>query len=115
LIPFGRSYGEALNTAKSPFDTTTPKAAFPPGITSIDSIGPNRYGEPAEGRGRGRATNCRAASSSGRGALSWPAQPSRSEAPAFKAELSAITGAKEIIDAASASPTPPGAVLALHH
>ena len=84
--------------AKSPFDTTTPKAAFPPGTTSIDSRSAQTgYGEilqkvvaeaGASDEPPGRellrlAARCRG-----------PHGPSRSDAPAFKAELRLITGAK---------------------
>ena len=103
LIPIlGRSYGEALEHGEIALDTTTPKAAFPPGITSIDlPIGQtgtarccrrswaeaDASDEPPGRELLGLATDVAART-----------RPSRSEAPAFKAELSAITGAKEIID-----------------
>ena len=124
LIPIlGRSYGEALEQGDIALRYDPKEGSFSAWYYEHRlPIGPNRYGEVLQklvveaGAGEepaGRelfrlAARCRG-----------PHNPSRSQAPAFKAELAAITGAKEIIARGLRAYQPtrgePGAVVALHH
>ena len=124
LIPIlGRSYGEALEHGEIALRYDDAEGSFSAWYYEHRlPIGPNRYGEILQkvvaeagtsdeppGRELLRlAARCRG-----------PHNPSRSDAPAFKAELSAITGAKDIIERGLRAYQPargePGAVQALHH
>jgi (1->4)-alpha-D-glucan 1-alpha-D-glucosylmutase len=124
LIPIlGRSYGEALERGDIVLRYDNSEGSFSAWYYEHRlPIGPNRYGEILQKIVAGAGANDELA---GRNLLQLatryrgPHNPPRSEAPAFKAELAAIAGAKEVIERGLRvfQPTSgePGAVLALHH
>jgi (1->4)-alpha-D-glucan 1-alpha-D-glucosylmutase len=124
LIPvLGSSYGEALERGEIELRYDAGEGSF--SVWYFEHrlpIAPNRYGEIVQ-----KAVAQAGASEEpvGRELLQWaeryrgPHNPPRHVAPAFKAELAAIAGGKEVIERGLKAyrPTPdrPDAVLALHH
>jgi (1->4)-alpha-D-glucan 1-alpha-D-glucosylmutase len=124
LIPIlGRSYGEALESGEIELRYDAAEGSFSVcyGEHRLP-IGPNRYGEILQkavaeaGAGdqpAGRQLIELAARYRG------PHNPPRPQAPAFKAELAAIAGGKDVIERGLRAYRPgsgePGAVLALHY
>ena len=124
LIPIlGRAYGEALECGEIAL-------RYDPGEGSFSAwyfehrlpIGPNRYGEivqkiVAQAGARDEPAGRKLLQLATR--YRGPHNPPRSEAPAFKGELAAIAGAREVIDRGIRAYQPtsgePGALLALHH
>jgi (1->4)-alpha-D-glucan 1-alpha-D-glucosylmutase len=124
LIPIlGRSYGEALERGDIVLRYDNAEGSFSAWYYEHRlPIGPNRYGEILQKIVAGAGANDELA---GRNLLQLarryrgPHNPPRSETPAFKAELAAIAGGKDVIERGLRvfQPTSgePGAVLALHH
>jgi (1->4)-alpha-D-glucan 1-alpha-D-glucosylmutase len=124
LIPIlGRSYGEALERGDIVLRYDNAEGSFSAWYYEHRlPIGPNRYGEILQKIVAGASANDELA---GRNLLQLarryrgPHNPPRSETPAFKAELAAIAGGKDVIERGLRvfQPTSgePGAVLALHH
>ncbi len=124
LLPIiGSSYGEALDKGEIELRYDAGEGSFSAWYFEHRlPIAPERYGEMlrtmvkdagADGEPAGRQLLDLALRHTG------PRRPSREEAPAFKAELQGIAGAKEIIerglDAYRAGPGRPAQTLALHH
>jgi (1->4)-alpha-D-glucan 1-alpha-D-glucosylmutase len=124
LVPIlGSSYGEALEGGEIALRYDAGEGSFSAWYYEHRlPIGPNRYGEILQ---RVVADAAAVEEPTGRKLLDLarqyrgPHNPPRSQAPAFKAELAAIPGAKEVIERGLRAYDPksagPGAVLALHH
>jgi (1->4)-alpha-D-glucan 1-alpha-D-glucosylmutase len=123
LIPIlGRSYGEALQGGEISLRYDAGAGSFSAWYYRHQlPIGPNRYGEILQ---RMVAQACAGEEPAGRRLLEFaaryrgPHNPSRADSAAFKAELAAIAGGREVIErglsAYDAGSEDPGAVLALH-
>ncbi|HYW64026.1 MAG TPA: malto-oligosyltrehalose synthase [Bradyrhizobium sp.] len=124
LLPIiGSSYGEALQKGEIELRYDAGEGSFSAWYFEHRlPIAPERYGEilrnvvkhaGAEAEGAGKQLLDLAARHPG------PREPSRKQAPAFKAELKAIAGGAEIIarglEAYRAGPDRPAETLALHH
>jgi (1->4)-alpha-D-glucan 1-alpha-D-glucosylmutase len=124
LLPIiGSSYGEALEKGEIELRYDADRASFSAWYFEHRlPIAPERYGEMLRTIVREAGVESDAA---GKQLLDLalrhrgPRRPSRDDAPAFKAELKAITGSSEIIarglDAYRAGPERPTQTLALHH
>lgn len=124
LVPvLGSSYGEALERGEIELRYDQAEGSF--SAWYFDHrlpIAPNRYGEIVQ---KAVAETGASEQPAGRKLLEWaeryrgPHNPSHAMAPAFKAELAAIAGGKEVIErglhAYRPAPDRPDAVLALHH
>jgi (1->4)-alpha-D-glucan 1-alpha-D-glucosylmutase len=124
LIPIlGRAYGEALECGEIALRYEPSEGSFSAWYFEHRlPIGPNRYGEivqkiVAQAAARDEPAGRKLLQLATR--YRGPYNPPRSEAPAFKAELAAIAGAREVIDRGIRAYQPtsgePGALLALHH
>ncbi len=124
LIPIlGSSYSEALEGGEIALRYDAGEGSFSAWYYEHRlPIGPSRYGEVLQ---RVVADAAAMEEPAGRKLLDLarqyrgPHNPPRSQASAFKAELAAIAGGKEVIERGSRAYDPnsggPGAVLALHH
>src|SRR6516225_9428643 len=124
LIPIlGSSYGEALERGEIELRYDAGEARF--AVWYFEHrlpIAPDRYGEIVQ---KAVAEAGAGAEPAGRELLAWaeryrgPHNPPRSMAAAFKTELAAIAGVREVIErglkAYGPAPDRPDAVLALHH
>ena len=124
LIPIlGRAYGEALECGEIALRYDASEGSFSAWYFEHRlPIGPNRYGEivqkiVAQAGARDEPAGRKLLQLATR--YRGPHNPPRSEAPAFKAELAAIAGAREVIDRGIRAYQPtsgePGALLAFHH
>lgn len=124
LIPIlGRAYGEALESGEIALRYDPSEGSFSAWYFEHRlPIGPNRYGEivqkiVAQAGARDEPAGRKLLQLATR--YRGPYNPPRSEAPAFKAELAAIAGAREVIGRGIRAYQPtsgePGALLALHH
>ncbi len=124
LIPIlGRSYGEALENGEIALRYDPAEGSFSAWYYEHRlPIGPNRYGEilqkiVTEASARDETAGHKLIELATR--YQGPHNPPRPQAPAFKAELAAIEGGKEIIERGLRAYRPgssdPGATLALHH
>jgi (1->4)-alpha-D-glucan 1-alpha-D-glucosylmutase len=124
LVPIlGRSYGEALESGEIELRYDAAEGSFSAWCYEHRlPIGPNRYGEILQ---KAVAEASAGNQPAGRKLLELaaryrgPHNPPRHQAPAFKAELAAIAGGKDVIDRGLRAYRPgsgaPGAVLALHY
>jgi (1->4)-alpha-D-glucan 1-alpha-D-glucosylmutase len=124
LIPvLGSSYGESLERGQIELRYDAAEASF--SVWYFEHrlpIAPNRYGEIVQ---KAVAEAGASEEAAGRELLEWaeryrgPHNPPRHVAPAFKAELAAIAGGKEVIDRGLKAYRPAAdrldAILALHH